>query len=44
MLDVARYKYPPVWVKAENPWDAVNTDDTESKAKRGFIIISRIKP
>jgi hypothetical protein len=41
MLDVARYKYPPMWVKAEDLWDAMNTVDTDAKAKRGFVIISR---
>jgi hypothetical protein len=43
MLDVARYKYPPMWVKAEDLWEAMNTDDAGAKAKRGFVIISRAK-
>lgn len=41
MLDVARYKYPPAWVKAADLWAAMNTEDTEAKAKRGFVIVSR---
>jgi len=43
LMDVARYKYPPAWVKAEDLWYAINTDDTDAKAKRGFAIISRSK-
>jgi hypothetical protein len=27
ILDVARYKYPPVWVKASELFDAMNTPD-----------------
>ena len=37
ILDVARYKYPAYWVKAEDLWNAVNTKDNEMY--RGFIII-----
>ena len=37
ILDVARYKYPAYWVKAEDLWNAVNTKDNETY--RGFIII-----
>jgi hypothetical protein len=44
MLDVARYKYPPMWVKAEDLWAAMNTVDADAKAKRGFVIVSRAKP
>jgi hypothetical protein len=41
MLDVARYKYPPAWVKAEDLWQAMNTEDTDARAKRGFVVVSR---
>lgn len=37
LLDVARFKYPSYWVKAEDLWQAVHTKD--GKAYRGFIII-----
>lgn len=37
ILDVARYKYPPFWVKAENLWNAVNTFDTSNNQYRGII-------
>ena len=41
MLDVARYRYPPVWVKAEDLWNAMNTFDADARASRGFVIIGR---
>ncbi len=39
LLDVARYKYPAYWVKAEDLWKAVNTMDKTTS--RGIIIISQ---
>ena len=41
VLDTARYKYPPFWVKAQDLWDAMDTVDEAAKAKRGFLIIGR---
>ncbi|HEY9645926.1 MAG TPA: phytochelatin synthase family protein [Chroococcidiopsis sp.] len=41
ILDVARYKYPPVWVTATDLWSAMNTLDTTSGKTRGFVLISR---
>jgi hypothetical protein len=42
ILDVARYKYPPVWVKAAELFDAMNTQDSDNENKtRGFILISK---
>jgi len=42
ILDVARYKYPPVWVTAAELFDAMNTPyaDNENKT-RGFVLVSR---
>ncbi len=40
ILDVSRYKYPPVWVKAEELWKATNTIDSTSQKTRGFVLIS----
>lgn len=37
ILDVARYKYPAFWVKAETLWKAINTKVGD--ASRGFIVI-----
>jgi len=40
ILDVSPYLYPPVWVKAEALWGAMNTTDSVAGAKRGFVIVS----
>ncbi|MDJ0731910.1 MAG: phytochelatin synthase family protein [Crocosphaera sp.] len=40
VLDVSRYKYPPIWVKAEDLWNATNTIDSASEKMRGFVLIS----
>ena len=40
ILDVARYKYPPVWVKAAALFDAMNTADPDNGNRtRGFALI-----
>jgi hypothetical protein len=41
ILDVSRYKYPPVWVKAQELWQAMATVDSVSGKTRGFILVSR---
>ncbi|MDJ0735881.1 MAG: phytochelatin synthase family protein [Nostocaceae cyanobacterium] len=41
ILDVSRYKYPPVWVKAADLWKAMNTIDSDSRKTRGFVFVSR---
>jgi hypothetical protein len=43
ILDVARYKYPPVWVKAEDLWKATATVDSVSGKTRGLILVSQGK-
>jgi len=41
ILDVARYKYPPVWVKTSDLFDAMNTTDSDNDNKtRGFVLVS----
>ena len=41
ILDVARYKYPPVWVTASDLFDAMNTTDADNADKtRGYVLIS----
>ncbi|MEM9683928.1 MAG: phytochelatin synthase family protein [Pseudomonadota bacterium] len=40
ILDVARYKFPPVWVPAADLFAAMDTIDTESNKTRGFIVVS----
>jgi len=40
ILDVARYKYPPVWVKAVDLFGAMNTTDSDNGNRtRGFVLI-----
>ncbi len=42
ILDVARYKYPPVWVTASDLFDAMNTTDSDNENKaRGFVVVSK---
>ncbi len=40
ILDVSRYKYPPVWVEMEALWEAVNTVDSVSGLTRGIVVVS----
>ncbi len=42
ILDVSRYKYPPVWVETSALFAAMNTIDKDNESKsRGFVIIGR---
>ncbi len=41
ILDVATYKYPPVWVRTEELWQGMNTVDKISNLSRGFIIVQK---
>ncbi|KEO54284.1 phytochelatin synthase family protein [Thioclava pacifica] len=42
ILDVTRYKYPPVWVTAEALFAAMNTVDSDNDGKtRGYVSVSR---
>lgn len=41
ILDVSRYKYPPVWVKASELWQAMATEDSASGKTRGFVLVSK---
>jgi hypothetical protein len=40
LLDVARYKYPPVWVDAAALFAAMSTDDPVSAKTRGFVVVA----
>ena len=41
LLDVARYKYPPVWVKTSDIFDAMNTSDAANDGKsRGYVLVT----
>jgi hypothetical protein len=39
ILDVAAYKYPPVWVKAEDLWSGMNAIDPSTGRTRGFVLV-----
>ena len=42
ILDVARYKYPPVWVTASELFASMNTQDSDNQNQtRGFVLISK---
>ena len=42
ILDVSRYKYPPIWVEASALFGAMNTGDSDNGDKtRGYVIVSR---
>ncbi|MCX5495147.1 phytochelatin synthase family protein [Kaistia dalseonensis] len=42
ILDVARYKYPPVWVKADELFAAMNTPDKDNANKtRGYVLVTK---
>ena len=43
ILDVARYKYPPVWVKAADLFAAMNTPDPDNAGRtRGYVLITKM--
>lgn len=41
ILDVAKYKYPPVWVSIRTLLDAINTLDSTSMQSRGLVLVSK---
>lgn len=43
ILDVSRYRYPPVWVKVADLWQATNTIDSVSQKTRGLVLVSHLK-
>jgi hypothetical protein len=44
VLDVARYRYPSVWVPTASLWRAMRTVDPDSGASRGLVRVSRATP
>jgi hypothetical protein len=40
IMDVARYRFPPVWAKADDLFKAMDTIDTANHQRRGFAIIT----
>jgi hypothetical protein len=44
ILDVARYRYPAVWVSAADLWEAMGTTDAGAGRSRGLLLIRRARP
>jgi hypothetical protein len=42
ILDVARYRYPSVWVPVADLWAAIRTIDSTSGRSRGLVTIRRV--
>ncbi|MBS2026198.1 MAG: phytochelatin synthase family protein [Deltaproteobacteria bacterium] len=41
VLDVARFRYPPYWAKAEDLFAAMNTFDQDAGATRGWVVAAK---
>ena len=42
ILDVSRYKYPPVWVKTADLFAAMNTPDSDAgNLTRGYVVVGK---
>lgn len=41
MLDVAKYKYPPLWLPLADLWKAMSTIDPIAGASRGLLVLDR---
>ncbi len=41
ILDVARYRYPAVWVELPQLWKGIRSHDSTSGRSRGLVVISR---
>jgi hypothetical protein len=41
ILDVARYRYPSVWVPVEDLWQAIRAVDASSGRSRGVLVLRR---
>ena len=41
VLDVARFKYPPHWVKVEQLWEAMCVQDPDTQQPRGYLVINK---
>lgn len=41
VLDVAKYKYPPVWMTVADLYKAINTIDSGSNKTRGIVVVTK---
>lgn len=44
VLDVSRYKYPPVWVKTADLYAAMNTSDADNQNRRRGFVLVQVEP
>jgi glutathione gamma-glutamylcysteinyltransferase len=44
ILDVARFKYPPYWVRTESLYEAMRVVDPSTNMSRGYCVLSRHAP
>jgi glutathione-S-conjugate glycine hydrolase len=44
VMDTARYKYPPFWVKTKLLWKSMQTRDSASHKNRGYLVVTKAKP
>jgi hypothetical protein len=43
VLDVSRYKYPPVWVRSDDLFAAMNTTDADNQNRtRGYVLVGKL--
>ena len=41
VLDVAKYKYPPVWMTVADLYKAIDSIDSGSSKTRGIVVVSK---
>lgn len=41
LLDVAKFKYPPTWIRLADLWAAVHTVDADAGRSRGLVVIEK---
>ena len=42
LLDVAKFKYPPVWIPLADLWEAMRTTDPDSGQSRGVVVVEKL--
>lgn len=42
LLDVAKFKYPPVWIPLADLWEAMRTTDPDSGLSRGVVVVDKL--
>ena len=42
MLDVAKFKYPPAWIKLADLLQSMQTVDSDSGKSRGLVVVEKV--